>query len=86
MGDILKEILNQLPEGKISSPIFEGANIVLYTKDKDFFLDNGGSIRKVVNDIDAGAFAVEFLGNMRAYKSIASRYKDFQLIPPSSSK
>jgi uncharacterized protein len=51
MGDILKEILNQLPENKISSAIFEGANIVLYTKDKDFFLDNNGAIKKVVDDI-----------------------------------
>jgi len=51
MGDILKEILSQLPEDKISNAIFEGANIVLYTKDKDFFLNNDGTIKKVVDNI-----------------------------------
>lgn len=51
MGDILKEILSQLPENKISSAIFEGANIVLYTKDTKFFLDNNGAIKKVVDSI-----------------------------------
>ncbi|PIZ53160.1 beta-CASP ribonuclease aCPSF1, partial [Candidatus Woesearchaeota archaeon CG_4_10_14_0_2_um_filter_33_10] len=35
----------------ISDACFEGANIVLYTKDKEFFLDNNGLIRKIVNDI-----------------------------------
>ena len=49
--DIIKEILSQLPEDKISEVNFEGANIVLYTKDKDFFLDNNGLIRDVVNNI-----------------------------------
>ncbi|MBU3941622.1 MAG: beta-CASP ribonuclease aCPSF1 [Nanoarchaeota archaeon] len=48
---IIKEILSQLPGEKISDACFEGANIVLYTKDKDFFLDNNGLIRKIVNNI-----------------------------------
>ncbi len=48
---IIKEILSQLPKEKISDACFEGANIVLYTKDKDFFLDNNGLIRKIVNNI-----------------------------------
>ena len=48
---IIKEILSQLPEEKISDACFEGANIVLYTKDKDFFLDNNGLIRKIVDNI-----------------------------------
>ncbi len=48
---IIKEILSQLPEKKISDACFEGANIVLYTKDKDFFLDNNGLIRKIVDNI-----------------------------------
>jgi len=50
MGDILKEILERLPENKISDACFEGANIVLYTKDKKFFLDNEGTIKKVVDE------------------------------------
>ncbi len=51
MGDITKEILKQLPAKSISDVAFEGANIVLYTKDKDFFLDNNGLIKKIVDDI-----------------------------------
>ena len=51
MGDILKEILKRLPANKISSAGFEGANIVLYTKDKDFFLDNKGVIKEIVDEL-----------------------------------
>ncbi len=50
-NDIIKEILSQLPKEKINEAVFEGANIVLYTKDKDFFLNDQGLIKKVVNDI-----------------------------------
>ncbi len=50
MGDILKEIIKVLPEGKISDAAFEGANIVLYTKDKEYFRDNGGTIRAAVSE------------------------------------
>ncbi len=51
MGDIVKEILKNLPENKISEVNFEAANIVLYTKDKDFFLNNNGMIKRIVDDI-----------------------------------
>ena len=51
MSNIIKEILGQLPKEKISDAVFEGANIVLYTKDKEFFLDNEGMIKKIVDDI-----------------------------------
>ena len=51
MGDIVKEILKNLPENKISDVNFEAANIVLYTKYKDFFLNNNGMIKKIVDDI-----------------------------------
>lgn len=50
MSDILKEITKKMPKDKISDASFEGANIVLYTKDKDFFFDNKGIIREVVNE------------------------------------
>ncbi len=50
MGDILKEIIKVLPEGKISDAAFEGANIVLYTKDKEYFCDNAGTIRAAVSE------------------------------------
>ncbi|HIH12447.1 MAG: hypothetical protein QT02_C0003G0009 [archaeon GW2011_AR9] len=50
MPDILKEIIKVLPEGKISDATFEGANIVLYTKDKEYFLDNQGTIKLAVQE------------------------------------
>ncbi|MBI2112562.1 MBL fold metallo-hydrolase, partial [Candidatus Woesearchaeota archaeon] len=50
MPDILKEVIKMLPEGLISDAAFEGANIVLYTKDKDYFLDNKGTIKDVVKE------------------------------------
>jgi uncharacterized protein len=51
MGNIIGEILKNIPEGKISEACFEGANIVLYTKDKDFFVNDGNIIKKIVHDI-----------------------------------
>jgi uncharacterized protein len=48
MADILKEVIKTLPENKISDGAFEAANIVLYTKDKDYFLDNKGTIKAAV--------------------------------------
>ncbi len=51
MASIIDEVLKQLPKDKISEACFEAANIVLYTKDKEFFLDNSGMIKKVVDDI-----------------------------------
>ncbi len=48
MSDIIKEILKLLPEDVISDTAFEAANIVLYTKDKEFLLDNKGKIRELV--------------------------------------
>tara|TARA_Y100000310_G_scaffold345406_1_gene464612 strand:- start:7212 stop:9116 length:1905 start_codon:yes stop_codon:yes gene_type:complete len=49
---ILEEIKKLLPENaNISTMSFEGANIILYTKNKDFFLNNNGMIREIVNTI-----------------------------------
>ena len=50
MGDIHKEILKVLPQGSISEATFEGANIVLYTKDQEYFKDNKGTILKAVKE------------------------------------
>ncbi len=49
--DILKEIVKEIQNGDdiITSALYEGANIVLYTKDKDFFLNGQDTIRKLVN-------------------------------------
>lgn len=51
MAKIIKEILKNLPEEKVSEAVFEGANIVLYTKDRNFFLDNEGVIKRIVDEI-----------------------------------
>ncbi|MDD5193748.1 MAG: KH domain-containing protein, partial [Candidatus Nanoarchaeia archaeon] len=48
MADILKDIQKELPK-VISSANFEGANIVLYTDDIEFFKDNEGKIKELVN-------------------------------------
>jgi len=50
-SDIIKEILKDIPDGKISDAVFEGANIVLYTKDKPFAIDDKGLIKSIVNKI-----------------------------------
>ncbi len=51
MTDILKSILDEIPRGRISSANFEGANIVLYTKDKNFFLEGESKIKQIVDKI-----------------------------------
>jgi KH/beta-lactamase-domain protein len=51
MSEIIDEILSHLSKDKVSDAVFEGANIVLYTKNKDFFLDDGGSVKEIVNMI-----------------------------------
>ena len=49
---IIEEIKSLLPRGSEVTDIeFEGANIVLYTKNKEFFLDNKGAIRSIVGTI-----------------------------------
>ena len=51
MVKITEEILNNIPEGKVSEVNYEGANIILYTKDKDFFLNQNGLIRDIVHKL-----------------------------------
>jgi uncharacterized protein len=51
MANIIEEVLKQLPRDKISDACFEGANIVLYTKDHDLFLNNNGIIKDIVDKI-----------------------------------
>lgn len=50
MSDILKSIHEELPN-VISDAIFEGANIVLYTDDKEFFKSGESKIKSVVSKI-----------------------------------
>ncbi len=51
MSTIIKEIMKHLPDDKISEAVFEAANIVLYTKSRDFFFNNNGVIKDIVNRI-----------------------------------
>lgn len=50
MLEILQNITGRLP-GMIQEANFEGANIVLYTKNEKFFKDDGGKIREIVGDL-----------------------------------
>lgn len=50
MLEILQNITGRLP-GMVQEANFEGANIVLYTKNEKFFKDDGGKIREIVGDI-----------------------------------
>ena len=48
--EILKKITDRL-KGKISDAGFEGANVVLYTNEVDFFKNGYGEIKEIVNDL-----------------------------------
>ena len=47
--EIIKEMLKLLPDSSICDAVFEGANIVLYTKDKAFFTEGVDQIRSLVS-------------------------------------
>ncbi len=47
---IIDEILEHIPsDAEISQCTFEGANIIIYTKSEDFFLNKGSMVKDVVN-------------------------------------
>ncbi len=50
-AEIIKEILKIVPKDKISDAVFEAANIVLYSKDRSFLQDDGGTIRAAVSKV-----------------------------------
>ncbi len=50
MADILKSIKEELPKA-ISDAVFEGANIVLYTSDKEFFRSGESDVKAVVDKV-----------------------------------
>lgn len=49
--EIIREILKQLPKEKISAAVFEGANIVLYTTDAEYFMNGQMEVKAVVKSI-----------------------------------
>ncbi|MDP4039595.1 MAG: beta-CASP ribonuclease aCPSF1 [Candidatus Pacearchaeota archaeon] len=63
MTEILKNIKSELPNGVVSEAIFEAANIVVYTEDKEFFKEGEGKIKEIVSKIKKRI-------ELRAHKSI----------------
>lgn len=49
-NDIIKAILSRLPSGKINDTKFEGANIILYTRDKEYLKESYSDIKRVVDE------------------------------------
>lgn len=49
--EIFEKVKSSLPKDVISDIRFEGCEIVIYTKNKDFFVDSGEHIKKLVNSI-----------------------------------
>jgi len=79
MSEIINEIMKHLPKDKISDACFEGANIVLYTKSKEFFLNNNGIIKKIVDDIKK---RVELRPDPAITKDIEKAEKEIKSILP----
>jgi uncharacterized protein len=51
MTEIIDEILKSIPKDKITDAVFEGANIVLYSKDRQFLFNSSDLIRSAVMDV-----------------------------------
>lgn len=50
MTPILEQVINEIPKSKlITSQNYEGANLVLYTKSRDFFKEGKTEVRKLVD-------------------------------------
>ncbi len=79
MSDILKDVQKELPANLITSANFEGANIVLYTNDIDFFRDNQGKIREAVNKFKK---RIELRGDEKIIKSQEETIKIIKEIIP----
>ena len=62
MSEILKAIKSELPSGAISEAIFEGANIVLYIVDKEFFKNSDEKVREIVQKVKKRRFLYSRFG------------------------
>lgn len=78
MADLLKDIQKELPN-IVSSANFEGANVVLYTEDIDFFRDNEGKIRELVNKFKK---RIELRADLKLIKSQTETEKIIKEILP----
>ncbi len=51
MSNILDVIIEKLPKEVLDAIYFEGSNIVIYTSDRDFFINGESKIRQIVDEI-----------------------------------
>jgi len=51
MSDIIKFLLERIPKEFISSIYFEASDIIIYTSDKEFFLEGREKIKEIVDEI-----------------------------------
>ncbi len=83
MVKILKEIMKKLPEEKVSSIEFEGANIVVYTNNKDFLFEGREIIKELVKElkkrIEIRADPSLLLGPEETEKKIRDILKDVKI-------
>jgi hypothetical protein len=76
--DILKTITEKLP-GLVHEANFEGANIVLYTRDEKFFQDGESKIKEIVNEIKK---RIELRADTKILESEESTQKRIKEIIP----
>src|SRR3989344_5160185 len=82
MADILKDIQKELPK-VISSANFEGANIVFYTDEINFFLNDDGKIRELVGKFKK---RIELRADTKLLKSEEETEKIIREIVPQESE
>ena len=82
MADILKNITDRL-HGKVKEANFEGANIVLYTQNEDFFKSGEAKIKEIVNDIKK---RIELRADSKLLKSQEETEKIIREIVPSDAE
>ncbi len=80
--DILKTITNQL-SGNITEAGFEGANIVLYTDNQNFFLSGESAIKEVVNQVKK---RIELRADKKILKKEEETEKEIRSIIPSDAE
>ncbi|PIV68183.1 MAG: hypothetical protein COS07_04940, partial [Candidatus Aenigmarchaeota archaeon CG01_land_8_20_14_3_00_37_9] len=49
--EIIEKVKSSLPEGLVNRIELEGCEIIIYTKDKLFFLDASEQVRDVVSEL-----------------------------------